>query len=142
MGSSVRPRPRISSRVARYGERPLAFSPKSFPLRASHTIAKRSPPTPQDIGSTTPSTAFAVMAASTAFPPLRRTAIAACTASGWLVATIPCPEWTTERPTRPARRTWRGVPGGESADIEPPHRRQAPGPSTTGVLRPALYPGW
>ena len=55
--------------VAASGDRPLALSPYSFLVFASQTIANRSPPRPHDIGSTTPSTALAAIAASTALPP-------------------------------------------------------------------------
>ena len=65
---------------------------------------------PQDIGSTTPSMAFAAMAASAAVPPRRSTSTPVSAASGWLVATIPCSAWTTDRPVQPARRRCRGTP--------------------------------
>src|SRR5690349_3057998 len=51
-------------------------------------MANRSPPIPLLIGSTTPSTALAAMAASIADPPR---------ASVWLVATLPCREITMDR---------------------------------------------
>src|SRR5207248_338681 len=51
------------------GARPLASRPNTRELRASQTCANKSPPMPHDIGSTTPSMAFAAMAASTAVPP-------------------------------------------------------------------------
>ena len=50
------------------------------------------------IGSTTASTALAAMAASTADPPLARICAAACEASVWLVAAMPCCVITIERP--------------------------------------------
>ena len=53
-------------------------------------MANRSPPSPHDIGSTTPNTALAAIAASTALPPCCKMRIAASVASGWLVAAIPC----------------------------------------------------
>jgi hypothetical protein len=62
------------------GERPDAFKPESSPDRLSQTIEYRSPPIPQLIGSTTPSTALAAMAASTAEPPCSRIRIAAALA--------------------------------------------------------------
>src|SRR5450755_1212000 len=60
-------------------------------------MTKRSPPMPQLIGSTTPSTAFAAMAASMAVPPRSSTCAAACDARVWLVAAIPCFEITMDR---------------------------------------------
>jgi len=71
------------------GERPLALSPKSFFLSELHIIANRSPPTPQPVGSTSPSTAFAAIAASIALPPFFSISRATWVASGWLVAAIP-----------------------------------------------------
>jgi hypothetical protein len=53
---------------------------------------------PSIIGSTTPSTAFAAMAASTAEPPLARICAPACDASVWLVAAMPCCVITIDRP--------------------------------------------
>src|SRR5207244_12113615 len=61
-------------------------------------MANRSPPMPFIIGSVTPVTAFAAIAASTALPPRARTCTAACAASGWLDAATPCCEAATERP--------------------------------------------
>src|SRR5437868_6467355 len=61
-------------------------------------MAKRSPPMPFIIGSVTPVTALAAIAASTALPPRARICTAACDASGWLDAATPCCEATTERP--------------------------------------------
>ena len=52
-------------------------------------MANKSPPRPQLIGSVTPSTAFAAMAASTALPPAFKISMAASVASGWLVAAMP-----------------------------------------------------
>ena len=52
---------------------------------------------PQLIGSTTPSTALAAMAASMADPPRASTSAPACDASVWLVATMPNFEITMER---------------------------------------------
>ena len=83
--------------MADAGDRPLAFNPTSFLDFESHTIAKRSPPKPHDMGSTTPSTALAAMAASTALPPCCKIRIAVAVASGWLVAAIPCRAKTAER---------------------------------------------
>src|SRR4051794_26461311 len=50
---------------------------------------KPPPPTPEEKGSTTPSTPAAAIDASTALPPLRRTRIAAWVASGSTVAAAP-----------------------------------------------------
>ena len=96
-GIFVSPLARKSSIVAAAGARPLALRPKSFFVFASQTMANRSPPIPHDIGSTTPSTALAAIAASTALPPCWRTRIAAAVASGWLVAAIPCRAITADR---------------------------------------------
>ena len=52
---------------------------------------------PQLIGSTTPSTALAAIAASIALPPRLSTSTPACAASVWLVATMPLGAITTER---------------------------------------------
>src|SRR4030095_13951710 len=60
-------------------------------------IAKRSPPRPRATGPPTLSTAAVVTAASIAFPPRLRTSSPACTASGWLLATIPLRAITSER---------------------------------------------
>ena len=62
---------------------------------------------PQLIGSVRPSTAFAAIAASTALPPALRISIAACVASGWLVAAMPFLPTAGERVTnvRPAGRS-------------------------------------
>jgi hypothetical protein len=52
-------------------------------------MANKSPPMPEPVGSLTPSTAFAAIAASTALPPARSVSSAAKVASGWLVAAMP-----------------------------------------------------
>jgi hypothetical protein len=54
------------------GERPLPLYPCSFPVFGSQTIANRSPPMPEPVGSTRPSIAFAAIAASIALPPFFR----------------------------------------------------------------------
>ena len=60
-------------------------------------MAKRSPPTPQPVGSISPRAAFAAMAASIALPPFLSISSPIWVANGWLVATMPfCPN-TTER---------------------------------------------
>ena len=82
----VRFRSSIVSRFISEPLRPVAFKPYSFLSRADQIIANRSPPTPVMLGSTTASTAAAVTAASTAFPPRSSTARPAAVASGWLVA--------------------------------------------------------
>src|SRR4051812_1786247 len=76
-------------------------------------MANRSPPTPHDIGSTTPRVALAARAASMALPPLCSTARPAPAASGWLVATMPLGAMTTERPVLYGLGV-RRVPGGRS----------------------------
>src|SRR5271170_1161969 len=60
-------------------------------------MAKRSPPMPFIMGSTTPIMALAVMAASTALPPFSRTRTPAWAARGDSAATIPFLEMTMER---------------------------------------------
>src|SRR6516225_755177 len=83
--------------VSPLGAQPLAFSPYSLPVFASQTIANRSPPTPFMLGSITPSTALAAMAALAAEPPCERISAPACEACTWLVATMPYEEITIER---------------------------------------------
>src|SRR5947207_14693194 len=61
-------------------------------------MAKRSPPTPFEVGSINPWAALAAIAASTALPPRWRICAAACAARGWLAAATPCCEAATERP--------------------------------------------
>ena len=89
-GMVLRERRSNSSMVSDCGDRPLAFKPCSFPVSASQTMANKSPPMPQPVGSISPNAAFAAMAASTALPPRRKMSMAICVANGWLVATIPC----------------------------------------------------
>src|SRR5947199_400817 len=60
-------------------------------------MAKRSPPGPFIVGSTTERTAAAATAASTALPPFCSTRSPAAVASGWLVAMTPLRAITTER---------------------------------------------
>ena len=52
---------------------------------------------PQPVGSTSPKTAFAAIAASIALPPALRIEIAVYVASGWLVAAIPLVAITSDR---------------------------------------------
>ena len=59
-----------------FGAGPDAFKPYNFLSSSTHTIANKSPPIPHPVGSTNPSTAFAAIAASMAFPPFLRTEIA------------------------------------------------------------------
>src|SRR3954462_10703804 len=70
-------------------------------------MAKRSPPAPFIVGSTTESTAGAVTAASIALPPDCRTRSPAAVASGWLVAIAPLRARTADRVPRvlPAGRS-------------------------------------
>ena len=96
-GISVMPLDFRNLRLSPAGAQPLAFNPYSFPLFASYTMAKRSPPMPFIIGSTTPIAAFAATAASTAFPPRARIAAPACAAKGLSAATIPPREITIDR---------------------------------------------
>lgn len=70
-------------------DRPLPFRPTNFFSLADQSRAKRSPPAPVIIGSTTLSTAAAVTAASIALPPRSSTASPAAVARGWLVAIAP-----------------------------------------------------
>jgi hypothetical protein len=60
-------------------------------------MAKRSPPIPSIMGSITPSTALAAIAASMADPPRARICAPAWDARVWLVATIPEVVITMER---------------------------------------------
>ena len=71
------------------GARPLPLMARTDFSSWFQTSAKRSPPTPVELGSTTPSAAAVVMAASTALPPSMSVRNPAMAASGWLVATIP-----------------------------------------------------
>ena len=91
------PRSLKCCRVSDSGERPEALRPVSSPFSASHTIANRSPPMPQPVGSINPSVAFAAIAASTALPPAFRMSSATWVANGWLVAAMPCVAMTSER---------------------------------------------
>ena len=84
--------------LARPGARPLPFSPYSFCVFASQTIAYRSPPIPHEVGSISPRAALVAMAASTAFPPFFSTSSPIWAARGWLAATIPCGAIVTDRP--------------------------------------------
>src|SRR5882724_3040037 len=58
-----------NSMLMALGAQPLALRAYNFRVFASQYETIRSPPTPFIIGSTTPITAFAAMAASTAEPP-------------------------------------------------------------------------
>ena len=79
------------------GARPEALSPVNSRFSASHTIANRSPPMPQPVGSIRPRAAFAAIAASTAVPPAFNISRATWVASGWLVAAIPYGAITSDR---------------------------------------------
>ena len=83
-----RPRSRKASRLSERGARPLAFSPVGASFAASQTMANRSPPIPQPVGSVSPSMALAAIAASTALPPDRKISRPAWVAKTWLVATM------------------------------------------------------
>jgi hypothetical protein len=72
------------------GERPQAFSPWSFFVFGSQTIANMSPPMPFDVGSMSPRQAFTAIAASTALPPAFNTSSPAWAASGCAHAIMPC----------------------------------------------------
>ena len=122
LAASVLPAPR------EYGERPLPLSPDRVFAPASHTKAKRSPPTPQETGSTNPSTALAAIAASTAVPPFLRISRATWVARGWLVAAIPLRASTSERVAHllPATATCR------------PPKRETPVPVPESIVTSAL----
>src|SRR5579883_737827 len=60
-------------------------------------MANRSPPMPHIIGSTTPKTRLAAIAASTADPPRASVCAPATAASVWLAATMPLCEITIDR---------------------------------------------
>src|SRR5205823_3147125 len=85
------------SRLSERGERPEPLSPASALALGSQTMAKQSPPIPQEIGSRNPSAALAATAASTAEPPARRIDMAVWVARGWAVAAAPCAPHTAER---------------------------------------------
>src|SRR5580693_4404791 len=87
-----------NSGVSFAGAQPLALSPYNLPVFVSYTMAKRSPPIPFIIGSTTPITAFVATAASMALPPRAKIVAPACAASGLSAATIPSRVNTIERP--------------------------------------------
>ena len=97
LGICVSPFSVNTSAVSCRGERPDAFSPYSLFSSAYQTIAKRSPPTPEPVGSTRPNMALAAMAASMALPPCFKMSNATWVASGWLVATIPFCAITSDR---------------------------------------------
>ena len=96
-GISFRPIASALSRLQSYGERPLALSPSSLRSFAFQTIANRSPPGPQLIGSTRDSMALAQMAASMALPPAFRISTPAILAKGWLEQTTPFRQTSVER---------------------------------------------
>ncbi len=91
------PLSRKYSIVIAAGALPEAFSPVNSRFSASHTMANRSPPMPQPVGSISPSAALAAIAASTAVPPAFNMSRAICVANGWLVAAIPCGAMTSDR---------------------------------------------
>ena len=96
-GMVCRPRRWASPRSKAAGARPLPLSAVTWPLAASKTRAKQSPPMPVDIGSTTLSMAAVATAASAALPPAIRMRRPAMAARGWLLATMPCRARTVER---------------------------------------------
>ena len=114
-GIRFRPRASSASRVMSAPARPLALIATSRCSFATHTVANMSPPMPVIIGSVTDSTAAAVTAASIALPPACSTASPAELASGWLVATMPCGAYTTERPAIVSGRCADAETGTESA---------------------------
>src|ERR1700684_3759851 len=79
-------------------------------------IAKRSPPIPFIMGSTTPMTALVATAASTALPPCASTLAPACAANGFSADTTPLRVITMERPCvrscAPAREADTIIPSG------------------------------
>ena len=77
---------RQASSVSARGAAPEPLKPATW--RPSSTRQNRSPPTPVDIGCTTPRTASDASAASIAVPPSARAHSAASTARGLDVATI------------------------------------------------------
>ena len=96
-GILLRPCDSNSSMLAALGARPLPFSATTSLRLAFQIKAKRSPPTPVDIGSTTFKVAAVATAASTALPPAMRIRRPAMAANGWLVATMPCVACTVDR---------------------------------------------
>src|SRR4030042_1431722 len=96
-GISFSPIASALSRLQSYGERPLALSPSSLRCLASQTMANKSPPGPQLIGSIRLSMALAQIAASIALPPVFRISTPAILARGWLEQTTPFWQTTVER---------------------------------------------
>src|SRR5665213_514551 len=95
------------SRLSDRGERPEPLRPASLLVLGSQTMAKQSPPTPQEIGSSRPRAALAATAASTAEPPALRISMAVSVARGWAVAAAPCTPHAAEREAKlaPAMRS-------------------------------------
>ncbi len=94
------------------GARPVELSASSVFVFDQYTIAKASPPMPVMFGSVTLRAAAIAMAASAALPPRFRTSSPICDASGWLDATMPWVERTTDRPARnPEYQSLLGRPG-------------------------------
>src|SRR5271155_4136396 len=80
-------------------------------------MANRSPPMPFIMGSVTPRTAFAAIAASTAEPPRASTCAPATEACTWLVATMPYLVTTIERALERSRADMEEVRSSTAAAI-------------------------
>src|SRR5262252_7763577 len=98
-GISEKPRALNPPDVSPVAAQPPAFKPWIAPFDSA-IITNRSPPMPFISGSTTPMTALAAMAASTAWPPRSSIWAPAWAASGWLAATMPSRVAILERPAR------------------------------------------
>ena len=88
-GMVDKPSARTLSMVNPAGAQPDPLMPMTLPVPRGWIRAKQSPPGPVDIGSTTPCTAQAAIAASTALPPCLRISTAVIVASGCDVAAAP-----------------------------------------------------
>ena len=108
-GIASSPLARNASMLALLGAGPLAFRPNSFLDFASEMIANRSPPTPQLVGSISPSAALVAIAASMALPPLFSTSRPICAASGCEAQTMPLTATVSDRVDWPARSTARSA---------------------------------
>ena len=106
LSSASMPRLSKKSIVAAAGALPEPLSAITLSVPPGAYRQKQSPPIPVACGSITPSTATAATAASSAFPPPRKTSSAVSVANGTAVAAMPCVEYTGLRPGRWKSRIW------------------------------------
>ena len=99
------PAARRPAASAAAGARPDPFSAVCRPSAASQMSQNASPPIPQPLGMTTPSTAFVAIAASTADPPARSTPSPAAVARWWGATTAPCGRGQAARARAAGRAT-------------------------------------